>query len=187
LDTKLGYKVKVLNKASIGQCTIGDYSYISNHCNFERTIIGKFVSIGPQVMCGMASHPLDFVTTYPGFYSKYSSNSEFFGTQHTVEEFKSVHIGSDVWIGARAVIIGGVNIGHGAVIAAGAVVTKNIPPYAIVGGVPARIIKYRFNTETIKLLLDSQWWNKDIALLKSASSAIKDPDKFIQILSQYEK
>ena len=73
----------------------------------------------------------------------------------------SIEIGNDVWIGSRATILEGVNIGDGVVVAAGAVVTKDVPPYAIVGGVPARIIRYRFDEETIQNLLKMKWWEKD--------------------------
>lgn len=83
---------------------------------------------------------------------------------HYLDSLKgiSVVIGSDVWIGARAAILEGVTIGDGAVVAAGAVATKDVPPYAIVGGVPAKIIKYRFDEETIKKLLELKWWDKDM-------------------------
>ena len=74
------------------------------------------------------------------------------------EEYKQIRIGSDVWIGARAIILDGIQIGHGAVIAAGAVVTKDVPPYAVVAGVPASIIKYRFKPEIQANLLRTKWW-----------------------------
>lgn len=76
-----------------------------------------------------------------------------------LKEHNEVKIGNDVWIGTRAMILDGITIGDGAVIGAGAVVTKNVPPYAIVGGVPAKIIKYRFSQDKINELLASQWWN----------------------------
>lgn len=179
LNTKLGYKVKVLSKARIGQCSIGDYSYIGEECIIERTNIGKFVSIGPQVMCGMGTHPTNFTSTYPGFYSSTSSGAEFFGTNHSIKVHEPVEIGSDVWIGTRAIIKGGIKIGHGSIIAAGAVVTKDVPAYSIVGGVPAKVIRSRFNNDLVKKLLISEWWNIDINKLRKHIPLMNDPIKFV--------
>lgn len=96
----------------------------------------------------------------------------------TEGRFKVV-IGNDVWIGAYAKIVEGVRIGDGAVIAAGAVVTKDVPPYAIVGGVPAKIIKYRFEEKQIKQLLELKWWNKDIAWLKTHAEKFRDVQELL--------
>ena len=115
LSTKLGVYSKVLKGVKLGDCEIGNYSYIGENCTFERTIMGSFCSIGPEVMCGMGTHPTNHVSTYPGFYSSKGANSYFFGTEHKVEEFKLVIIQSDVWIGARAIIVCGVEIGVGAI------------------------------------------------------------------------
>ncbi|MDE6871395.1 MAG: CatB-related O-acetyltransferase [Bacteroidales bacterium] len=126
-----------------------------------NAVIGKFCSIGPEVLIGgLPSHPLNLKSTFPGFYQK---DSSFYGVEPEYEynepEFKQVTIGNDVWIGARAMILDGVCVGDGAVIGAGAVVTKDVPPYAIVGGVPAKIIKFRFAEPEILDMLKSQWWN----------------------------
>jgi acetyltransferase-like isoleucine patch superfamily enzyme len=86
---------------------------------------------------------------------------------------REVSIGSDVWIGTRAIVLRGVNVGHGAIIAANAVVTKNVPDYAIVAGVPAKIIRYRFDPDKIKWLLESNWWELD---KESANRFIKQHD-----------
>lgn len=185
LNTNLGIETRILSNCRVGDCSIGRYSYIGYGCTFERTIIGSFCSIGPQVICGMSSHPLDFVSTYPGFYTKHSSGSKWLGAFHKTDDFKKVEIGSDVWIGARVIIIGGTKIGHGAVVAAGSVVTKDVPPYAIVAGVPARIIRYRFDSELIDLLLKTQWWNYPIKALESVSYVADSPRQFINQLSEF--
>jgi len=82
-----------------------------------------------------------------------------FCTDSIFEELKRTQIGNDVWIGARAIVLDGISIGDGAVIAAGAVVTKDVPPYAIVGGVPAKLIRYRFEDDVIQELLKWKWWD----------------------------
>lgn len=118
--------------------------------------IGSFCSIGPDVLIfGQADHPTDRTSTYP-FRSEY-----FLSDRPPAEPVTRgpVAIGHDVWIAARAVILSGVTIGHGAVIGAGSVVARNVPPYAIVAGNPAEIIRYRFEPEIIEALLKIAWWD----------------------------
>ena len=91
------------------------------------------------------------------------------------EEYKEIYIGNDVWVGTRVLIMGGVTIGNGAVVAAGAVVTKDVPPYAIVGGVPARVIKYRFPEDVIQKLEASKWWTLDDDTLKQNIHLFQKP------------
>ena len=144
---------------------IGPYSKISAH-------IGRFTSIASYVctVAGRHAYQAPFATTCPMFFSlnpNHSQSGSTFATEQMFEELKfavpekqlDVEIGNDVWIGERAMLIGGVHIADGAVVLAGAVVTKNVPPYAIVGGVPAKIIRYRYDEETISFLLQTQWWN----------------------------
>lgn len=118
--------------------------------------IGKFCSIagGVTIIIG-GEHPTHTVTTSSFPYQE-NKTAHHHTTKRVAEE--DVIIGNDVWIGSNATILTGVTIGHGAVVGAGALVTKDIPPYAIVGGVPTRIIRYRFDEETINALLDNPWW-----------------------------
>jgi acetyltransferase-like isoleucine patch superfamily enzyme len=185
LDCKLGEYVKVLSHARIGSCEISRYSYVGCGCSFTRTKVGPFTSVGPEVMCGLGSHPLNYISTYPGFYSDKASGSEWFGVNHcfgTLDK-QPVTIGADVWIGARAIIMGGITIGNGAVIAAGAVVTKDIPPYSIVGGVPAKIIRYRFDQSTIEKLIASVWWEASEKELRKVACFADSPDLFLKKLA----
>lgn len=181
-DSSLGEFVSVSPKCLIGSSSVGNYTYIGANCKFERTTIGSFCSIASDVICGTASHPLDYVSTYPGFYTDKTAGAQWFGKFHEFLDEKRVIIGSDVWIGARAIILGGITIADGAVIAAGAVVTKDVPPYAIVGGVPAKIIKYRFTPEVVSKLYNSKWWLNDVDTIRQLSEYITDTEKFINYI-----
>lgn len=186
LDTCLSDYVKVLPEAKLGSCHVDAYTYIGEKSNFTRTVLGPFCSVGPEVVCGLGTHPTDFVSTYPGFYSEAASGSRFFGTtyEYAHRDKLGVRIGADVWIGARAIIMGGINIGHGAIIGAGAVVTKDVTPYAIVGGVPAKLIRYRFEPELINKLIESEWWLLPENRLKELSEYINDPYLFLDNISK---
>ena len=142
--------------------TLGHRSYTNGAPIFQGTIgnvhVGNFTSIGQGVTfdCGM-SHNILNVSTYP-FYAFYPG---WQGRQRDCTLFKGdIHIGSDVYIGEYATVMGGVTIGDGAVIGLRAVVTKNVPPYAIVAGNPGEVKKYRFDEKTIKKLLELKWWDR---------------------------
>ena len=109
----------------------------------QYAVIGKLCSIGDNVRIGLGIHPTHLRSTHPAFYSPQGNWDIKPTIQEKITEYKKVYIGDDVWIGTNAMILDGVTIGSHAVIAAGAVVTKDVPEYAIVGGVPAKIIKYR--------------------------------------------
>ena len=122
--------------------------------------IGSFCSIGPEALIdGLAIHPTNLISTHPIFYSQLKQSSITFASQNYFEENKAVTIGNDVWIGARSLILDGINIGYGVIVAAGALVCDDVPPYAIVGGVPAKIIRYRFSKDIIVevAMVDSKW------------------------------
>jgi acetyltransferase-like isoleucine patch superfamily enzyme len=148
--------------------SLGDFTYVSTGCRLHNTSVGKFGCIGPEVLSGLGMHPSrDFVSVHPVFYTPETASGMSFTSDAKFDEYKTVAIGHDVWIGARAILLDGVVIGNGAVVGAGAVVTKNVPPYAVVGGVPARIIRYRFTPEQIESLEASQWWDWDLDRLKA--------------------
>ncbi len=150
--------------------TVGDFTYF-NSDNYwtiieSNTVIGKFCSIAPGVIIGLGNHNYHNVSTHPFLYNDYylkkitKDDFELLQTGLPDEEEKTV-IGNDVWIGMNACIKRGVKIGDGAVIGMNAVVTKDVPPFAIVAGVPAKVISYRFRDEDIKFILDNPWWNFD--------------------------
>jgi acetyltransferase-like isoleucine patch superfamily enzyme len=156
----LGRWVSLGRQNIVDSSSIGDYTYLGRLCTVAFASVGKFCSIAPEVCIGLGTHPLDpFVSTHPIFYLHRPSqgwniaDSSYFAYSRTV-------VGNDVWIGLRAAIRDGVTVGDGAVIAAGAVVVKDVPPYAIVGGVPAKVIRYRFSPPVVDRLLRSEWWNR---------------------------
>lgn len=147
--------------------SLGDFTYIASGTQISRTTIGKFCSIGPDCKIGLGKHPSkDFVSTHPIFFSTFKQTQITFSDKDYFVEFEDISIGNDVWIGANVVVMGGVKIENGAIVAAGSVVTKDIPSYAIVGGVPAKIIRYRFEKNEIEKLLKLNWWDMDVDYLK---------------------
>lgn len=191
IDSKA--KFEGMNRLSDGSVflnsSMGYASYASEHSFIKNTVIGRYTCIANEVMTVAGNHPLSFVSVHPAFYS--TTQKPSYVKQNKFEDFHyldslkriSVVIGSDVWIGARVAILEGVIIGDGAVVAAGAVVTKDVPPYAIVGGVPAKIIKYRFDEDTIKKLLELKWWDKDMDWIVEHASMF---DKVENLLNSYK-
>ncbi len=132
----------------------------------KNTTFGAFCSVGPEsIIGGLGKHPTHFISTHPSFYSNLDQAGLTFTNQSRYAEFSQTTIENDVWIGTRAIVLDGIKIGNGAIIAAGAIVTKDVDPYAIVGGVPARLIKYRFLPETIDFLNRWEWWNLPTEIL----------------------
>lgn len=148
----------------------GKHSYYTRNlliANIKETSIGNFVSIGINVQLGHGEHPLNFLSTSPYFYfDNWNFKTEKTPTYNEYLKCPPITIGSDVWIGNNVFIKNGITVGTGAVIGANAVVTKDVPPYAVVAGVPAKIIRYRFDEKTINILLESKWWLWDDDLIK---------------------
>lgn len=165
-QTVIGRFVRIHHHTDIKDSIIGNYTYIQNNCVLERCKIGSFCSLGDNVKVLSATHPTkDFVSTCPVFFSTARQCLTTFVDDNLFDEYRRVKgysciVGNDVWIGSNVVILGGVTIGHGSIVAAGSVVNKDVPPYSIVAGVPAKIIRYRFTESQIKQLLDDPWWEK---------------------------
>ena len=151
----IGKNVAINRRSYINDSIIGDYTYtgINTTINFAR--IGKFCSIARNVDIGGFDHDYNKFTTMPLFRFHQMKNGE----KPTVEHKELCDIGNDVWIAAGAQVLHKVKIGDGAIIAGGAVVTKDVPPYSIVAGVPGKIIKYRFDYDLIEELLEIRWWD----------------------------
>lgn len=157
-NSNLGDTVHIQREALIYSTTIGDYTYTGKNFTSWYSEIGKFCSISWNVSIGGANHDYERVTTHSFLYS--NDYSFLNGGQTGYNRFDDeCIIGNDVWIAANASICRGVTVGDGAVIAAGAVVTKNVEPYTIVAGIPAKPIKKRFSDDIIAVLLQSKWWD----------------------------
>ncbi|KRN50435.1 hypothetical protein IV49_GL002083 [Kandleria vitulina DSM 20405] len=161
-DVKLESNVKIYNNVYIAnKVSIGRFTYISFDTKiYENTKIGAFCSIGPNCVIGPGNHDYKLFTTHPILYDK-TWNKDI--TNHININNKDTVIENDVWIGCNSIILNGVRIGTGAIIGAGTIITKDVPPYAIVVGNPGKIIKYRFDKNRIQEILDSKWWEKDIS------------------------
>lgn len=159
----------VRGKSILVDCYIGRGTYIRDNCTFVKTKMGKYCSIAPRVRLICGNHPIEKnVALHPAFYTGKNIAGLPFSHVMNYEEYKFskdgksyCEIGHDVWIGSDTIILGGVTIGNGAVVAAGSVVTKDVEPYSIVAGVPAKTLKTRFSKEQIAFLEELKWWDKD--------------------------
>lgn len=193
LETQLeGYNMlahgAILRRSCMGMC-----SYTGADSRLADVKIGRYTCIAAKVHNIQGQHPTaGFVSINPVFYSTLKQLGFSYTDRCMFEEYKyadpekkfSNVIGNDVWIGECAGIMEGVVIGDGAIIAAGAMVTRDVPPYAIVGGVPAKIIRYRFTEETIDFLLDLKWWDKGQEWIKRHAPYFDDIQKLQNILKQ---
>lgn len=169
---------------------IGYASYVSHYSHMVGVKIGRYTSVGPYVHTIAGRHPTsDFVSTNPVFYNpdtavglRYVEQLKF--SENMLVDGHSVVIGNDVWIGAKALLLEGVRIGDGAVIAAGAVVTRDVPPYAIVGGVPARIIRFRFENDKITFLSELKWWDKGDDWIKKHAEYFENIDVLMHVCTE---
>lgn len=175
---------KVNSGCSIVCSHIGRYNNIGYDNEINNAVIGNFCSFSDHVFIGGDEHPLEWVSTSSVFESvKHSGPSKKFAS-FDVPSQKITTIGNDVWIAHNVCIKAGVKVGTGAAIGTGAVVTKDIPPYAIVAGVPAKVLKYRFDEDTIAKLEASEWWNLSDEQLESVAQYIKDPIKFVESINK---
>ena len=190
--------LKILNKLHLTRyyrrtkkCNVGEHTYFahSTHIASKKNVfIGKYCSLANGVCIGIGNHPYNILTTHPFTYM--DNDIQLYGDMPVakenrikIEDVKKTYIGNDVWIGHNATIISGVKVGDGAIIAAGAVVTKDVEPYAIVGGVPAKVIKYRFPKEIINQLLEVKWW--DLPYKEVAKLPFENVEKCISIVRDY--
>lgn len=152
------------DNCSINNSTIGYKTYVSRNCRILNATVGKFCSIAKEVIIGLPKHPVDeFISSHPFIYKNYID----FNHEFRFNEFPFTEIGNDVWIGERSIIVGDIKIGDGAIIAAGSVVTKEVAPYSIVGGVPAKLIRYRFSTNIVNDLKKMNWWDWSDSRIKN--------------------
>ena len=163
--------------AMVLRSAIGRYTYFGPRCIIADAKIGRFCSIAADVSIGTGGHPLGKnAAMHPIFYLHRPPLWDLVQTDQFTE-FAPTKIGSDVWIGTKAVVRDGVTIGHGCVIGAGAVVTKDTEPYGIYVGVPAKLTRYRYSQEIREKLMSLQWWDKDFAWIRSRIADFQDVDR----------
>ncbi len=208
IKLKWGRKVSFSFSCTIGGCStfegmnkiyphsafVGDMglgSYIASDSRIYGKV-GRFCSIASNcsVVCGTHPYTDPFVTTSPMFFSMMKQTGYTFVTETCAEEFRyaedgyPVVIGHDCWIGFGALLVSGVRLGTGSVVLAGAVVTKDVPPYAVVGGVPAKVLRYRYDEDTIRFLLSTCWWTRNPEWFRQNWGLLSDMRTFKEYFSE---
>lgn len=168
---------------SVGTSIIGAFTYLTSGCSFHQSIIGRYCSIGNNVRT-LSSHDTNFLTTSPFHYQNMFGGEFSFNPKTKFSNYKTTVIGNDVWIGTNVLLVAGVSIGDGAVIGANSVVTRDVEPYTIVAGSPARAIKQRFNEKTIDKIIRTQWWSYDLI---HNPIAVENPALALDQLEHYIK
>jgi len=179
LNSSIPPTSKVESGSTVINSAFGEHSFCGYDCAFINTTVGRFCSVASRVIVGGARHPIEYVSTSPVFLAHKESIKKKFSRHDYRWEPKTV-IGHDVWIGEGVYVKGGVTIGVGAVIGMGSVVTKDVPPYAIYAGNPARLIRYRFSDDVIAGLLKSRWWEYSDEKLTAAAAQFNDPEAFLK-------
>ena len=160
-EAKLGRFTEIKERVQFIESVLGDYSYVERHTEAIYTDIGKFTAIASEVRLNALEHPIERVSQHKITYrpNEYFLNAKLDSAFREQRRARRVTIGHDVWIGHGAIVMPGVAVGHGAVVAAGAVVTHDVEPYAIVAGVPARFLKWRFEPDISTRIIALGWWD----------------------------
>lgn len=185
--SKVSKKARVYRKAKVFNSTIGNYSYVGKRSSVVCADVGNFCSIADGVSVGLGIHTLDKLSTSPIFTEECNATTYSWYHGKSIYPYKRVKVGNDVWIGTKVIVMGGVTVGDGAVIGAGSIVTKDVPPYAIVAGVPAKIIRYRFSEEIVEELQNVKWWNLSEDILKENISLFQKDEILVSDLEQLKR
>lgn len=176
VDCNLGRYTEIYSGVSILECSLGDFTYMAEYSSAVYSIIGKFCSIAPHSSINPGNHPLHKAALHHFTYrsTKYgldtSDDEDFFQWRRG----NSVILGNDVWIGYGAVVLPGVTIGTGSAVGAGAIVTKDVPPFTIVGGSPAQEIRKRFDDTVCGAMMRIGWWDWEYSDLKNRLKDFRD-------------
>lgn len=172
---------KVESGSQFINSSMGKYSFCGYDCKIINCKIGSYCSIADGVIVGGAQHPIEWVSTSPVFYRGKDSIKKKY-CEHDRPTDRTTQIGNDVWIGDRAMLKAGINIGDGAVIGMGSIVTKDVGPYEIWAGNPAKFIRKRFSDEIVELLIIKKWWDRPDSMISDAAYYVKEPKEFLKRL-----
>lgn len=188
VNSHLGCYTEIMDYVSIEDSFIGDYSYVCEYTIISYSVIGKFVSIAPMVRINAPNHPVERVSQHHFTYrsEKYGFTLEKDESFFYWRNLQKVEIGHDVWIGHGSVILPSVKIGNGAVIGSMSVVTKDVPPYTIVAGNPARIIRKRFSKKVADAIENTKWWDWPYEMIKERLDDFKDIRRFLYKYSRLD-
>jgi acetyltransferase-like isoleucine patch superfamily enzyme len=188
IKSKLLGPVYLNRNTQVGpDCVVGKYFGMNESCFVARATVGAYCSIGARTSINPFNHPVDWLSIHE---FQYHPNSFDWVEEYAVirrlgrtpDMYEHVSIGNDVWMGHNANVMPGVSVGDGAVIAAGAVVTKTVPPYAIVAGVPAKVIRLRFPEKIVERLLRVKWW--DLELSELSGLPFRDVERCVGMIEE---
>jgi len=179
-DSTFGKACRIGARVHVDRSTLGRFSYVDSDTRIHRARIGDFCSIATRVAIGPPNHPTEGrSSTHPAFYLHRPNWGYNFVATDTHEEYRDTIIGHDVWIGAGTTILGGVRIGNGCIVGAGAVVTRDLEPFSIAVGVPAKTLRKRFSERQIAALWDVSWWDREDQWLRENIALIEDIEALV--------
>lgn len=183
-ECQFGEGVLVGQNTILRDCLVGRYTYFAADSAIVNCRVGAFSSVGPEIRVSLGCHPTrDYVSTYPSFYTQRGAGRIDLGVNTDFQEHLPVVIGNDVLISARCLILDGVTVGDGAIIGAGAVVSSDVPAYAVVAGVPARVVRRRFSDEQIAFLQDLKWWDREVEWIREYAPLFRDINLLMETVS----
>lgn len=177
--SKLSESARVASGTQVVNTTIGKYSYIGNFCTIVYSEIGNFCSVADNCIIGGANHPIKQISTSPVFQEGQNILKKNF-YDHKFKPYVTTNIGNDVWIGNNCLVKAGITISDGAIIGMGSVVTKDVGPFEIWAGNPAKLIRYRFEDDVIEKLVNIKWWDFQDEKIQSVSKYMNNVETFLK-------